>query len=228
MHRISWNLRLPAVDPISFYQPDFVPPWASAAKGPLAAPGEYSVQLYMFNNGQMQAKGAVQSFQVKPIPSVEKKGGFSELVEFQQKGTELFRKISIEGQKIVKANDNLRYMEAALVQTPSASPDLFTQIKSVENQLADLNKALYGDRIKGSYNESSIPGIAGRLGNALWGSSQTTSDPTKTQLNDYQISEEAFNNYLTEASKVFEVLEIIEKTLQIAGAPYTPGRKGNK
>lgn len=226
MHRISWDLRLPVIDPISFYVPDFVPPWAGNAKGALVAPGEYSVQLFMLIDGRMEAHGAKQSFQVKPIPSVQKKGGFQELVEFQQMGTELSRMISIEGQKIATANDQLRYMEAALVQTPSASTDLFAQIKMVKEQLAELNKGLYGDRIKGNYNESSIPGIAGRLGNALWGSSETTSGPTKTQLSDYKMAQDAYKAYLVEAAKVFKAFEAIEQALQMAGAPYTPGRKG--
>ncbi len=227
MHRASWDLRMPVLDPISFYQPDFVPPWAGGAKGPLAAPGSYTVQLYMLNNGQMEAQGAVQSFQVKPIPTIEARGGYGELVDFQQKGTELSRKISIEGRKISSANDKLRYMETALVQTPSAPAELFSQLQTVKTQLSDLNEALYGDRLRGSYNESSIPGIAGRLGNALWGSSETTSGPTDTQKKDYQMSEEAFNAYLPKAQSVFETFDALELALQKTGAPYTPGRKGN-
>lgn len=227
LNRVAWDLRLPINDPISFYQPEFVPPWAGGAQGPLVMPGTYRAQLYMLNNGQITAQGQSQSFEVKPIPNLVDRD-VEAMVAFQHKANELSRKISIEGRKLGEVNDKLRYMKVALQQTPSASESLFSDIKAIETQLTTFEEVLWGDGFRGSYNESTIPGISGRVGNALWGSSETTQGPTSTQLKDFELGKEAFEEYLKSTSSFFEKVNNLELALQNAGAPYTPGRKGMK
>ncbi len=41
LHRTSWDLKLPAPNPITLTEPAFKPPWVGDAEGPLAAPGKY-------------------------------------------------------------------------------------------------------------------------------------------------------------------------------------------
>ncbi|MEJ2583903.1 MAG: glycosyl hydrolase [Robiginitalea sp.] len=67
LHRTSWDLRYSAPDPIDFRKPDFVPPWAETPKGPLAAPGSYSVTLYTLQDGVLEAQGNPREFRVKPV-----------------------------------------------------------------------------------------------------------------------------------------------------------------
>ncbi|MEM8924114.1 MAG: glycosyl hydrolase [Actinomycetota bacterium] len=45
LHRTSWDLRLPAPDPVRLTEPGFQPPWASDPRGPLAPAGGYTVEL---------------------------------------------------------------------------------------------------------------------------------------------------------------------------------------
>jgi len=47
VHRVYWDLKLPAPNPINLRKPAFVPPWAGDAEGPLAAPGKYTVELFI-------------------------------------------------------------------------------------------------------------------------------------------------------------------------------------
>lgn len=226
LNRVNWDLRLPVLDPISFYQPDFVPPWAGGAKGPLVAPGKYSAQLYLLDDGAMTVQGQKVSFEVKAVPQLAKRNGFAEMIAFQHSAAELSSRISIESSKLGNARDKIRYMKAAIKQVPDASTALFNQVKGVEDQLVQLSEMLFGDRTPSVYNESTLPGIGGRLGNAIYGSSETTQPPTQTQLDDYALAEEAFINYLPKTEAVYEALDALEIELQKAGAPYTPGRKG--
>jgi len=226
LNRVTWDLRLPVLGPISFYQPDFVPPWAGGAKGPLVAPGMYSAQLFLLDDGAMAAQGQKASFEVKAVPQLANRNGFAEMIAFQHSATELSRRISIESSKLGDARDKIRYMKAAIAQVPKASAELFKQLKALEDQLSQLGEMLYGDRTPGSYNESTLPSISGRLGNALYGSSETTQPPTQTQLDDYALAEMAFNSYLPKTEEAYQALEALEIELQKAGAPYTPGRKG--
>lgn len=66
-HRVAWNLRLPPPDAIDLGQPGFVPPWVGDPQGPLAAPGEYSVQLYSIVGGEIETLDEPQRFAVKPV-----------------------------------------------------------------------------------------------------------------------------------------------------------------
>ena len=62
VHRVYWDLKLPAPNPINLRKPAFVPPWAGDAEGPLAAPGKYTVELFIEQKGQLLSQGVAQSF----------------------------------------------------------------------------------------------------------------------------------------------------------------------
>lgn len=226
LHRVNWDLRFPSTDPISFSTPGFVPPWAGTPQGPMVAPGNYSAQLYMLDDGQMTVQGKSQMFTVKAAPNTSAGVNFKSVAEFQQKGDELSRKISIEGRRMGEAAEKLRYMRAALINTPKAPAILFEKIEQLSNELAELRSGLYGDNFKRGYNESTVPGISGRLGTAMGGSSATTQMPTKTQQNDYQLAEQGFSRFVQSTASFYQKLADLEAELQKAGAPYTPGRRG--
>ena len=226
LNRVSWDLRMPVVDPISFYQPDFVPPWAGGAQGPLVVPGQYSAQVYLLKDGELSPQGKVESFNVKPTPAVAANADFEVMASFQQEAMELSRKVSIEGRRLSEAAEKFRFMKAALVQTPKASPELFSRLKSLEMELSKQREALYGDGFKGGFNESTMPGISGRVGNAIYGHAETTQAPTGTQQSDLKLARDGFQDYLSSISSFFKKVSELETALQEAGGPYTPGRKG--
>ena len=78
LQRTSWDLRYSAPDPIDFRKPDFTPPWVGEPQGPLAAPGTYSVTLYVLHEGVLEAQGTVmlrsfliyEQFDPRPFPSL--------------------------------------------------------------------------------------------------------------------------------------------------------------
>lgn len=226
LHRLTWNLRLPSSDPINFGRPGFVPPWAGTPQGPLVAPGKYSAQLFLLDNGVMTPQGAVQEFMVKAASNTAQGVDFKSVVEFQQRGDELSRKISIENRKMGEAAEKLRYMKAALVNTPKASAELFERIEQLNGELSQLRIGLSGDNFKRGYNESTVPGISGRLGSAMGGHSSTTQMPTITQQNDFKLAEEGFSQFIQTTAAFYQKLSALEEALQKAGAPYTPGRRG--
>jgi photosystem II stability/assembly factor-like uncharacterized protein len=225
MHRLNWDLRLPASDPIRLSQPTFQPPWAGTPQGPMVAPGQYSVALYVLNNGQLQSQGEAQEFMVKAAPNTSTGVDFQAVAAFQRKGNELARQMGSAGRRLGEANEKLRFMKAALIKTPGASPALFEQLKSLDTDLANLQKVLNGDRIPASYNEATSPSIRSRLGNAIGASSGTTQLPTATQKVDFSIAENGFKQFQSQSDVFFKTLEAYELSLEKAGAPWTPGRK---
>ena len=225
MHRVSWDLRLPASDPINLSQPGFRPPWAGTPQGPMVAPGQYSVQLFVLNNGSLQSQGSAQSFMVKAAPNASAGADYEAVVAFQMRGNELSREILNTNRRMGEASEKLRFIQAALLKTPGATPAMFATFKSLNNSLADLRMSLNGDPIPSSRNESTSPSMRGRLGNAMGGSSATTQMPTAVQQRDLGLAESGFAQFQSEAEAFFKEMAAYEVVLEKAGAPFTPGRK---
>ncbi len=223
-HRTTWDLRLPAPDPISFATPGFRPPWAGTPQGPLAAPGTYSVELYVLHNGKLEAQGSVQEFVVKPIPAIEGRD-FEETFAFHKELNDLSRDMSSAGRSLVEASNRLRHIEAALVQTSTLAPELFEQLAVLEQKQSELSTQLYGDRIRRSKDISVEPAIAGRLNQVLYGLSETSLPPTQTHRTNVTLARQGFDQFKVSLQDFWSELETYETQVQQAGAPYTPGRK---
>lgn len=224
LHRVSWDLRWPAPDPVSLSRPAFQPPWAGDPEGPLAAPGEYSVELFILNNGQLISQGPVQKFTVKPVPNMSGKVDFEAIATFQQQTLELRRQISGASRQLSEAGERLRYLEAALQQTPRATPDHFAQIQKLNEHLANLRMRLSGDPQRQRLEEPTSPSISRRAGNAsnLWDTRQA---PTQTYRDNLEIASTDFARFKEDLQVFLKGLSDYEESLEAAGAPYTPGRR---
>lgn len=225
MHRANWDLRLPAPDPISLSQPAFKPPWAGDPEGPLAAPGNYNVALFVAHNGMLKAQGEPQKFTVKPVPSIATNIDFKAIAEFQAKTREMLRQISSAGRTMGEASNRIRHMKAALLETPKATQKLFADLNQLEQQLAELRKGLYGDPVRQRLNENASPSIQSRVGHVAYGHWATTQNPTETFKRNIEIAEADFSKFRGDLSAYNKALEAYETALEKAGAPYTPGRK---
>lgn len=225
MHRANWDLRLPAPDPISLSQPAFKPPWAGDPEGPLAAPGNYNVALFVAHNGMLKVQGEPQKFTVKPVPSIATNTDFKTIAEFQAKTREMLRLISSAGRTMGEASNRIRHMKAALLETPKATQKLFSDLNQLEQQLAELRKRLYGDPVRQRLNENAAPSIQSRVGHVAYGYWETTQYPTETFKRNIEIAEADFSKFRGDLSAYNKALEAYETALEKAGAPYTPGRK---
>ncbi len=225
LHRVSWDLRRPAPNPVEFETPDFSPPWVTPPQGPLVPPGRYSVELMLFSSAGVQSLGSAQSFEVKPVPSAPPGTDFRAVAVFQQETSELMRRVAGAGEEISRARDRLRHMRAALVETPAADPVLFARIDTLGAALTELRTALSGDRIRGQLNEPSVPSIRGRVARVIDGHWNTRQAPTATQRRNLEIASSDFGALLQELSALDRDLSQLEQALEAAGAPWTPGRR---
>ncbi len=227
LHRASWDLKLSPPDPINLTIPAFKPPWAGDAQGPLTAPGTYSAELYIAHKGVMQSQGAPQEFMVKPVPTAADGADFKAVAEFQQKTSEFSRQISSAARKLGEVNNRLRYMKAALLETPKATPELFARFNILEEKVAALRTRLNGDPIRQKFNESTVPSIRGRVGEVIYGHWGTRQNPTETQRRNIEIAVTDFEKFKGDMRDYFKAFEAYEAALEAVDAPYTPGRKFN-
>ena len=225
LHRVSWDLKLPALDPISLVQPDFKPPWAGDSEGPLAAPGTYYVELFVEHNGNLQSHGERKSFVVKPVPTGTSEIDFKGVAEFQEKTSELARQISIANRQMGEASEKFRHIAVALKQTPKASPELLIKLSELERRLSALRIELNGDRVRQQKDESTSPSIRSRVGSVAYGHWGTRQHPTETQKKNIDIAAGEFQLFEKKLVTYFQELDSFEADLKAAGAPYTMGRK---
>jgi photosystem II stability/assembly factor-like uncharacterized protein len=225
VHRVTWDLRHPAPNPVSFANPSFRPPWVTEPVGPLAAPGRYSAQLVVVSPGRVEEIGPAQAFGVRPVETAPVGTDFVAVSEFHYRTADLQRRIGVASSELGQASERLRHMRAALERTPEADPALHGRMDALQADLSGMRLRLQGDRVRGSLNQSSSPSIAGRAGSAArsW---DTRQEPTTTMRQSLEIAERDFAALATELDDLLTGdMARLEEALGAAGAPWTPGRR---
>jgi len=225
LHRASWDLKLPAPDPINLATPAFKPPWAGDAEGPLAALGNYSVELFVMHIGELTSQGDPQNFVVKAVPTTVEGTDFKAVVAFQKKTSELMRQIAGASRKLSETNERLRYLDAALKLAPKATAEHFSNWNKLKQTLGTLRTRLTGDPIRQRLNESTLPSIRGRVGQVAYGHWSTRQMPTQTYQDNLDIATREFTQFKKDLQAYLRDIEKYESVLEAAGAPYTKGRK---
>ncbi len=225
IQRTSWDLRLPAPNPIRLSQPAFKPPWAGDAKGPYAGIGTYSVQLYVEHNGALQAQGEPQSFEVKAVPTMETNVDLTAVAAFQKETSELSRQVSTAGGQLSEAGERLRFIKAALKQTAQVTEDHYKQWTALSESLSDLRMRLWGDPTRQKLSESTSPSISGRVGQVAYGHWDTRQAPTQTFRDNIALATSAFATFDVDLASYLQQLAQYEEALEKIGAPYTRGRQ---
>ncbi|WP_423926547.1 WD40/YVTN/BNR-like repeat-containing protein [Candidatus Palauibacter sp.] len=226
LHRVSWDLRAPAPDPIDLTVPGFTPPWVGPPRGPLAAPGDYSAQLVVVTAEGAREVGLAQTFAVRAVPTAEAGTDFGAVVAFQSEASELMRRISSAGEELGRARDRLRHMRAALLEAPAAPLALFDDLDALDSRLQGYAIRLFGDPARQRLNESTVPSISNRVGRVIGGHWDTRQTPTATHRRNLEIGETDFGAWLAEVEGFMSGdFMRAEAALEAAGAPWTPGRR---
>ncbi|WP_420636806.1 WD40/YVTN/BNR-like repeat-containing protein [Candidatus Palauibacter sp.] len=226
LHRVSWDLRAPAPDPIDLTVPGFTPPWVGPPRGPLAAPGDYSAQLIVVTAEGAREVGLPQTFTVEALPTAEAGTDFRAVVAFQSEASELMRRISSAGEELGRARDRLRHMRAALLEAPAAPLALFGDLDALDSRLQGYAIRLFGDPARQRLNESTVPSISNRVGRVIGGHWDTRQMPTATHRRNLEIGETDFGAWLAEFEGFMSGdFMRAEAALEAAGAPWTPGRR---
>lgn len=226
VHRINWDLRLPAPDAIDLSQPDFIPPWAEDPQGPLAVPGTYAAQLHMVNNGVVTPQGAAESFEVKALPDTSEPIDYNRYSEFTLTTLNMARKMSGAGARLGQISNSINHIEVALQQASALQPDWFARLSKLKKATGGLSAKLYGDPARAGKNESQAPTAASRIWGVISGHWNTTQLPTATQQKAIALAGTELESVITQLSALESELQVLEAEMIQGGAPFTPGRKG--
>ncbi|MEM8896207.1 MAG: hypothetical protein AAGC88_16635, partial [Bacteroidota bacterium] len=133
--------------------------------------------------------------------------------------------ISNAGQELTESGNKLRYMSAAMKQTPKVATEHFETYNALSKRFYDLRFELYGDPNRGALNESRLPGIWGRVRSVAGGHWGTTQLPTTTFKENLEKAANDFEGFSTSMSNYLKEVDAFEEVLISLGAPSMKGRR---
>ena len=226
MQRVTWDLRYPAPSLPPPPNPEGEDPFNEGPAGPLVMPGTYKVTAAKRVNGVMTPIGHEQEFQVvvdgqdrmNPADRIA-------LVEFQTKVVRLQRAVQGATQAANGLTPRFVAIRRALIDTPNAPESLLSEAVALEKRKNEILRALSGDSALRARNINLPPSINERVGEIVGGQRMSTARPTQTQIDQYAAAAAEFEGTLNQLRQLIEVdLQKLEKQMEAAGAPWTPGR----
>ncbi|MFO7762859.1 MAG: hypothetical protein R6V61_03915 [Wenzhouxiangellaceae bacterium] len=224
LHRVAWDLRHPAPDPVDLSPRGPAAPWASEPRGVLVAPGTYQVQMFKWVRGQRVALNDPQPFEVKPLNRGQfQPESFQAHEQAMTAGADLSRAVKGAGKALGQLEDRVAHLEVALRETPGATRQQHQRLDAIEDRLADLDVTLNGDSVRAQANEPRPMSLTERVGLFEYAHWNALASISENQQRSLEIAREQFET-------VQEVLERADRELRdleqaLAGdAPWTPGR----
>jgi photosystem II stability/assembly factor-like uncharacterized protein len=226
IQRLTWDLRYPAANLAAATPPpdadfDFEPP-----SGALVMPGTYKTVVAKRVDGVVTQLGPPQQFQV--VVEGQENMSTSDhatLVEFQTKAMRLQRAASGATQAANALKPRLAAIKRAIAETPSLPQQLQEQVTALDRRNNEILRALSGDAAARQRNINTPPSINDRVGYVVGAQRMSISRPTQTQIAQYDAAAQDFQTVLGQLRQLIEVdLDKLEKQLEAAGAPWTPGR----
>ena len=137
----------------------------------------------------------------------------------------LQRAVSGATQAATALRPRLAAIKRAISETTSIPARLQDDATTLDKRVAEILRALNGDTSARQRNMNTTPSINDRVGYVVGAQRMSTSRPTQTQMNQYSAAAQDFEGVLTLLRQLVEVdLSKLEKQLEAAGAPWTPGR----
>jgi hypothetical protein len=220
--RAAWDLRYSAPQ-VPKHSDDAEEDFPDAADlGPLVLGGSYSVRLFYKVGGVVTEVAGPQSFKVV----TEGASGMSPADRIAQE--QFLRKVArLSGalHTSEEVQSRLKAIRAALREAPAAEKQLGTVADALEQRDRDIRRALRGDVEVAKRSELVASSVNDRVNSVMEGERFSLAKPTQSHVDSYNIAAADFAEQLSKLRMLVEVdLSKLEKDMETAGAPWTPGR----
>jgi photosystem II stability/assembly factor-like uncharacterized protein len=225
VQRVAWDFRTSPVSPVSLKPAGEYVPWASEELGYMATPGRYEVAMYRVQQGSMTPIGSPQSFSCNPLNIASLPADDLEALDaFNGKVAALSRAISAADAHRGQLLEKLPYLEQAVLSVGAPEESWLGEISAIVIDLREIDEHINGDRLlvmDEGQPRMSLKGRTDLIVSSLW---VTTSAPTGTYQRAYEEAHDGFSVVLTSLARLDARIRALEDELEMAGAPYTPGR----
>jgi len=223
-HRVAWDLRTPATNPWQREEED--EGWRGPERGLLVAPGTYTVHVAKRVDGELEALGQSESFEVVPLREGTLPGaGPQGAAAFWRELEEVQLRVKSAGAAIEESLERVAAIQEVLLRSTVAGSGLDDDARSIQARLRDLKEALGGNRRRSRMNDPGPISIQRRLEVAYTGNRYSTYGPTPTHRQSLAIAGERLGELQDALNRILrEDLPALEAQLDAAGVPWTPGR----
>lgn len=227
LHRVAWDLRDPSASlPRPRPAGDDEDVFAPEPGGPLVMPGTYTVTLQKRVGGVAEQLTSSQSFQVvvegtQSLNPADRKI----LSDFQKQVAKLQRAAAGTLEAANAVAGRLDQIKRAIDQTPKLDAKWQGVARDLEKRNREILRALRGDNSLRARNENTPMSIVERIEEVVRGQRLSLSKPTQTHRDAERIASEELAELSGKLHTLVETdLKALERALDQAGAPWTPGR----
>lgn len=228
MQRVTWDLRhtppsIPAAPPQIPMGVTLPEGFTPGPQGPPVMPGRYTVAMAMRVNGVVTPMPGTQAFNV----TVEGREKMTEterqtLAAFQRQVSDLQRAVNGAVDVATATKTRIGFLRRAAAEAPVANQQFINQAKQYDDEINWILNELRGGR---ENTDIPPPSIRSRINQVADTIRLSLTQPTQTQIDQYNLSNSEFQPVLARLKKLVEIdLPAFEKSLEQAGAPLTPGR----
>jgi len=219
INRFTWDLRYASTDPIKKVTDE-------NPSGAPVMPGKYKVTMSASIDGVLKEVAGPVEFEAKVLNNVTLPASDrSELVAFQKKVNDLNRVINGAIEVSSDLKSKIEIIKTAIKQTQNAPQSLIDEANRIADENTILYRKLVDDEVLAKRNEPTYQSISARVGEVVYGMWSSTSAPTNSYRQNYQIASEEFKPVLETLKKLVEIdLKNIENEMNKLNSPWTPGR----
>lgn len=228
IHRAAWDFRYPSPalrDERQRSEDDEDFP-ADRSFGPIVLPGKYGVMLSQKMDGRITDLTPPTWFNVHAEgTSTMKPDDRQALLQFQQRVSRLYRAVNGAVRTSDETRARLKQVKRALNETPGADRGLTNRADDLEAKLNAIQIKLRGDNALRARNENVPVSIFERVQGIIVDTRSTIQRPTTTHQQSYAVAAEEFKSVLDQLRNLVSAdLNKLEADMELAGAPWTPGR----
>lgn len=223
IRRVSWNLRYPPSTPIRTDSAK-LERYSLPKQGPLAIPGNYTVELWQADNGVLNQLVDPTAFEVIALENSSLERQLDSNLAFKRQVQELRRKIQGSGQEQGELDKRLKHIKQAIQSYPGADIAWMVDVKALEKASHQVRIKLWGDYHKSNRDFETIPGTGYRIENIVSNTWYSTSDPTDTNKEQFELAQQEYAEIRTSLDQIQSGVQTLESKLDSKHIPYTPGR----
>jgi photosystem II stability/assembly factor-like uncharacterized protein len=223
--RVAWDLRYPA-SRVRRHRDEADDDFPDAADlGPLVLAGNYSVRMFEKVDGAVTEVAGPQSFKVATEGSASMSASDrAAQEEFLRKVALLYRAVFGAQQTAGDVETRLKTIREALKEAPAVEKQLGATADQIEQRDRDILRALRGDVDLARRSENVPTSISQRVNTIMEGERFSLAKPTQTDIDSYGVAAAEFADQLAKLHTLVDVdLAKLEKDMDAAGAPWTPG-----
>ena len=225
VNRLTWDYKMFSAGPIN----DSDAKKGFPSSGAYVAPGEYTVTMSKVIDGLSTNIAGPVSFRTKTLSDVTlPANNRRELSAFQEQIGRLQSVIRTMNTRLNNTSKELGQMRAAAQGIKNDNSKILMGIDLAQEKITIIQRKLNGDWLAYRLDVDLPPSISDRVNRAAYGVLSSSSAPTTTQREAYDIAnseleplQKELNSFLDNDMK--RMIDILNRS----GAPYTTNRKSN-